>query len=94
MKVDNQKENSTKKEKLDSLHSQKSSNLASSVEKTAEKKISEIRIEKENDLEEAINEEIQWAYEQKRLMKEELTKPNGVTHDTHNHNKYFLEKIH
>ena len=90
MKVDNQKENSTKKEKLDSLHSQKSSNLASSVEKTAEKKISEIRIEKENDLEEAINEEIQWAYEQKRLMKEELTKPNGVTHDTHNHNNHTV----
>ena len=95
-KVDIRKENSTKKERPDSLHSQKSSNLAGSVEKTIERKKSEIRIgkpiEKENDLEEAINEEIQWAYEQKRLMKEDLAKPNGVTINSHNHNTTAVER--
>merc|ERR1719458_1059216 len=45
-KGDIRKENSTKKERPDSLHSQKSSNLAGSVEKTVEKKESEIRIGK------------------------------------------------
>ena len=72
------KESSTRTEKINS------EKTSSPVEKTVEKEDEKgfrNRKERENDLENAINEEVQWAYEQKRMMKEELDKTNGMSEE-------------
>merc|ERR1711936_378209 len=58
--------------KTEKMNTKKISTPLSSVEKKVEKDTTE------NYLENAINEEVQWAYEQKRIMKEEMEKTNGV----------------
>ena len=72
--------------KTEKMNTKKISTPLSSVEKKVEKDTTE------NYLEDAINEEVQWAYEQKRIMKEEMEKTNGVREQSNDKDNSLVSK--